>query len=108
MLNLHIVSPQLNALLKGKEIITLNYLGQTSFVSDRCSVLMAQIAGEELNCKWSCQFNSGAIQVFIMVNCLWQLTRPLQRSFGGRWFDSRVCVAICPFFTSRSRKRGDR
>jgi len=33
MLNLSTVSPQLNALLKGKETITLNYLGQTSLVS---------------------------------------------------------------------------
>ena len=62
--------------------------------SDRCSVLMAQIAGEELNCKWSCRFNSGAIQVFIMVNCLWQLTRPLTSFSEGRWFDSRVCVGF--------------
>ena len=33
MLNLSTVSPQLNGLLKGKETITLNYLGQTSLVS---------------------------------------------------------------------------
>jgi len=33
MLNLHTVSPQLNALLQGKETITLNHLGQTSLVS---------------------------------------------------------------------------
>jgi len=55
---------------------------------------MAQIAGEELNCKWSCRFNSGAIQVFIMVNCLWQLTRPLTSFSEGRWFDSRMCVGF--------------
>jgi len=33
MLNLSTVSPQLNALLKGKETIALNCLGQTSLVS---------------------------------------------------------------------------
>jgi len=52
-------------------------------------------AGQELNCKWFCWFNSGAIHVFIMVNCLWQLIHPLSPFLnGGRWFDSRVCVSL--------------